>query len=191
MKKLALSALLVLLATPVIAAPPAAPAPKVVVLDRLAILQFSKVGKDIARQLLAMNNQTKANYEAAQKSLAAEGQALRQQVAVMAADARQKKEDDFNNRVRAAEENAQRRALEIQQAGQVAQQAVAAALGPVVEQIVKERGANMVIDKQSVVFASSNAFEVTADAIARLDAKMPTYKVVLGAKPPAPPAQKK
>jgi Skp family chaperone for outer membrane proteins len=149
------------------------------------------VGKDIARQLLAMNNQTKSSYEASQKSLAAEGQALRQQVAIMSADARQKKEDDFNNKVRSAEEGAQRRALEIQQAGQVAQQTVASALGPVVEQIVKERGANMVIDKQSVVFAGSDAFDITRDAIARLDAKMSSYKVVLGAKPPAPPAAPK
>jgi len=40
-----------------------------------------------------------------------------------------------------------------------------------------------------VVYANSNAFEITADAIARLDAKMPTYKVVLGAPPPAAPSQ--
>jgi Skp family chaperone for outer membrane proteins len=193
MKKLLLPALLSIVATASFAAPPPPPAPRIVVLDRVAILQFSKVGKDIARQLLAMNNQTKSSYEASQKALAAEGQALRQQVAILAADVRQKREDDFNNKVRNAEESAQRRALQIQEAGQVAQQAVAQALSPLIEQIVKERGANIVLDKQSVVFASSNAFEITADAIARLDAKLSSYKVVLGAKlaPPAPPAAQK
>lgn len=193
MKKFLIRALPTLLALPLfagaaLAAPPPPPAPKVVVLDRIAILQFSKVGKDIARQLQAMNNQTKASYEASQKALAAEGQALRQQVAIMSAEARQKKEDDFNNKVRIAEEGAQRRALQIQEAGQVAQAAMAQALAPVVEQIVKERGANVVLDKQSVVYASSNAFNITAEAIAGLDAKMSSYKVVLGAKPPAAPA---
>ena len=45
--KLALAAL-ALSATPVLADPPQ---PKIVVLDRAAILQFSKVGQDIARQM--------------------------------------------------------------------------------------------------------------------------------------------
>ena len=57
---------------------------------------------------------------------------------------------------------------------------MAQALGPIVADIVKERGANLVLDKQAVVYANSNAFEITADAIARLDAKLPNYKVVLG-----------
>lgn len=187
MKKLLILALLASAITPALAAPP--PTPKVVVLDRVGILQFSKVGRSVAQQLQALNNQTKASFDSQQKSLVAEGQALRQQVAIMAADQRQKKEDAFNAKVRAIEETAQRRAAQIQQAGQVAQAAVAQALGPIVEDLVKERGANMVLDKQAVVFSNSNAFDITTDAISRLDAKMSNYKVVLGAPmPTAAPA---
>jgi len=186
MKKLLILALLALGSAPALAAPP--PAPKVVVLDRVGLLQYSKVGRSVAQQLEALNNQTKANFEAQQKSLVAESQALRTQVAIMAADQRQKKEDAFNAKVRNLEETAQRRAAQIQQAGQVAQAAVAQALGPIVEELVKERGANMVLDKQAVVFSNSNAFDITADAIARLDAKMSNYKVVLGAPMPTAPA---
>ena len=187
MKKLLILALLASAITPALAAPP--PTPKVVVLDRVGILQFSKVGRSVAQQLQALNTQTKASFDSQQKSLVAEGQALRQQVAIMAADQRQKKEDAFNAKVRAIEETAQRRAAQIQQAGQVAQAAVAQALGPIVEDLVKERGANMVLDKQAVVFSNSNAFDITTDAISRLDAKMSNYKVVLGAPmPTAAPA---
>ena len=186
MKKLLTIALLALASTPAMAAPP--PAPKAVVLDRVAILQVSKVGRDIARQLQALNNQTKVNFQAQQKALAAEGQQLRQQVAIMAADQRQKREDAFNAKVRSLDDMAQRRAAQIQQASQVSSQAVAQALGPIIEEIVKERGANMVLDKQAVIYASSNAFDITPDAIARLDAKLPTYKVVLGAVPAQPDA---
>ena len=185
MKKLLILALLALGSVPALAAPP--PQPKVVVLDRVAVLQFSKVGRNIAQQLQALNNQTKANFDSEQKSLVAEGQALRQQVAIMAADQRQKKEDAFNAKVRSIEETAQRRAGQIQQAQQVAQAAVAQALGPIVQDLVKERGANMVLDMQAVVFSNSNAFNITPDAISRLDAKMPTYKVVLGAPMPTAP----
>lgn len=187
MKKLLPLALLAFALTPAMAAPPPIPAPKVVVLDRVAILQASKVGRDIARQLQALNTQTKTNFEAQQKSLAAESQQLRQQVAIMAADQRQKKEDAFNAKVQGVEEAVQRRAAQIQQASQVSSQVVAQALGPIVEAIVKERGANLVLDKQAVIYSSSSAFDITPDAVARLDAKMPSYKVVLGAKAPAAP----
>jgi outer membrane protein len=186
MKKLLILALLALASTPALAAPP--PQPKVVVLDRVGLLQFSKVGRSVAQQLQALNAQTKSSFDAQQKSLMAESQALRQQVAIMAADQRQKKEDAFNAKVAGIEQSAQRRAQQIQQAGQVAQAAVAQALGPIVEELVKERGANMVLDKQAVVFSNSNAFDITPDAISRLDAKMSNYKVVLGAPMPTAPA---
>ena len=187
MKKLLALALLAV--QPAFAAPPPPPAPKVLVLDRVTILQASKVGRDIARQLQVLNEQNQAGFTAQQKALAAEQQQLRQQVAVMAADQRQKTETAFNAKVRGAEEAAQRKAAQIQQASQNSSQAVAQALAPIVADIVKERGANLVLDKQAVVYANSNAFEITADAVARLDAKMPAYKVVLGAPPPAAPSQ--
>jgi outer membrane protein len=186
MKKLL--ALALLAAQPAFAASPPPPA-KVLVLDRVAVLQGSKVGRDIARQLQALNVQNRTSFDAQQKALAAEQQQIRQQVAIMAADQRQKREEAFTAKVRTAEESAQRKAAQIQQASQTSSQAVAQALGPIVSDIVKERGANLVLDKQAVIYANSNAFEITADAVARLDAKMPTYKVVLGAVPAAAPSQ--
>jgi outer membrane protein len=183
MKKLLTLALLALASAPAFAAGPP-PQPKVVVLDRVALLQFSKVGRSVAQQLQAMNNQTKASFEAQQKALVAEGQALRQQVAIMAADQRQKKEDAFQAKVRGMEDGAQRKAAQIQQAGQVAQANIAQALAPIVSDIVKEHGANMVLDKQAVVYSNTNAFDITPEAISRLDAKMANYKVVLGAPMP-------
>src|SRR3982750_377017 len=77
--KLALAAL-ALSATPVLADPPQ---PKIVVLDRAAILQFSKVGQDIARQMQAYANQAKADLQGQGRSLQAEYRALQQQVGIL------------------------------------------------------------------------------------------------------------
>jgi outer membrane protein len=161
------------------------PAPKVVVLDRVAILQYSKVGRDVARQLQSLGVQNKNNFDAQQKSLAAEGQQLRQQVAILAADARQKKEDAFNAKVRDIQASAERRQTQIQQAAAQSQTAIATALSPIISEIVKERGANLVVDHSAVIFSSTDAFDITKDAIARLDAKLPSYKVTLGGGAPA------
>jgi Skp family chaperone for outer membrane proteins len=157
MKKLLPLALLALAATaaPALAQgkPGAMPAPKIVVLDRGAIIQFTKAGQDIAKQLQAMANQNRANFEAQQKSLANEGQQLRQQVAILAADVRAKREEAFNAKVRGVQESAERRQAQIQQAAGTSQQALANALTPIVNEIVKERGANVVVDKSAGISA--------------------------------------
>jgi outer membrane protein len=182
MKKLLTLALIALASTPPAkAAPP--PAPKIVVLDRNALIQYSKVGQDIAKQLQAMGNQTRANFEAQQKALATEGQALRQQVAILGAEARMQKEDAFNAKARGLQESAERRQAQIQQAAASAQQVISKSLQPIIDEIVKARGANLVVDKSAVIFANNNAFDITVEAIAQLDARMPTYKVMLGATP--------
>ena len=165
----------------------AMPAPKIVVLDRGAILQLTKAGQDIARQLQQLANSNKANFDAQQKSLAAESQQLRQQVAILAPDVRAKREEAFNAKVRSAQENAERRQLQIQQAAATSQQALANALQPIVVELMKERGGNLVVDKSAVIFATNDAFNITQAAIERLNARMPTYKVTLGAAAPAKP----
>ena len=162
------------------------PGPKIVVLDRNAIIQFSKAGQDIAKQLQQMANQNRNNFEAQQKSLANEGQQLRQQTAILAPDIRAKREEAFNAKARGIQESVERRQMQIQQAAATSQQALANALTPIVNEIVKERGANLVVDKSAVIYANNIAFDITTEAISRLDAKMPTYKVVLGAAAPKP-----
>ncbi len=185
MKKLFPLALIALACvTPALAAPP--PAPKIVVLDRAALLQFSKVGQDVAKQLQAMGNQARAGVEAQQKALSAEGAELRQQVAIMSAEARKQKEDAFNAKVQGIQAGAERRQAQMQQAAASGQQQIAKALQPIIDEIVKSRGANIVVDKQAVIFANNNAFDITAEAIAKLDAKLPTMKLTLGGAPASP-----
>ena len=65
-----------LLAVPAVAAPP--PAPKIVVLDKVAILQASKAGQDIARQMKAAAAQAKNGLIALGKAIQVEGRSLLQ-----------------------------------------------------------------------------------------------------------------
>ena len=60
------------------------------------------------------------------------------------------------------------------------------ALGPILQQVVKERGANIVLDKQAVVFATQGQFDITTDVINRLNQKLPAFKINLNASAQAP-----
>ena len=173
-----------LVITPALADPPQA---KIVVIDRAAIMQFSKVGQDIAKQMQTYANQAKNDLSAQGKALQAEGRNLQQQVAILAPDVKQKRLDAFRAKEEALQGAAQRKDEQLKAALAQGQQAMEAQLGPILQQLVKERGANLVLDKQAVVFANAGGFDITGDAINRLNQKMPAFKINLNAPPPAAP----
>jgi len=172
-----------ILGTPVLAAP--APAPKIVVIDKSAIMQASKVGQDIARQVQSLANQAKNDLTAQGRALQTEGRTLQQQVAILAPDLKAKRMAAFEAKQRALQGAAQKKDDQLKNGFYQARQAMEQALGPIVQEVVKERGANIVVDKQAVVFATASGFDITQDVINRLNEKMPTYKVNINAPPPA------
>src|SRR5689334_15903102 len=173
-----------LFVTPALADPPQ---PKIVVIDRAAILRFSKVGQDIAKQMQVYANQAKNDLSAQGKALQAEGRNLQQQVAILAPDVKQKRLDAFRAKEEALQGAAQRKDEQLKAAFGQARAAMEGALGPILQQLVKEKGANLVLDKQAVVFANAGGFDITGDAINRLNQKLPSFKVNLNAPPPAAP----
>jgi outer membrane protein len=187
MKKILLALALASFATPVLADPPQA---KIVVIDRAAIMQFSKVGQDIAKQMQAYANQAKNDLSAQGKALQAEGRNLQQQVAILAPDVKQKRLDAFRAKEEALQASAARKDEQLKAAFGQARQTMEQTLGPILQQLVKERGANLVLDKQAVVFANNNGFDITGEAINRLNQKLPAYKVNLNAAAPKPAPKK-
>jgi Skp family chaperone for outer membrane proteins len=174
----------VLLAAPASAANPP-PAPRLVVLDKLAIMQYSKVGQDISRQVKAYADQAKRDLQSQGVALQAEGRALQQQVAILAPDVKAKRVAAFQARETALSGAAQKKDEQIKAGFFAARQAMEQTLGPVLQQIVQEHGANLVLDKQAVVTAGVAGLDITKEVIDRLDAKMSTYKVNMNAPPPA------
>jgi outer membrane protein len=189
MKKILLALALAGIATPALVVPVLADPPqaKIVVIDRAAIMQFSKVGQDIAKQMQSYANQAKIDLSSQGKSLQAEGRNLQQQVAILAPDVKQKRLDAFRAKEEALQGAAQRKDEQLKAGFAQARAAMEQTLGPILQQLVKERGANLVLDKQAVVFANNNQFDITGEAINRLNQKLPAYKVNLNAPPPGAP----
>ena len=167
------------------------PAPKILVINRPAIMQASKVGQDIARQVRAYADQAKREMEGQAKALQTEAQTLQQQIAILAPDAKQKKIDEFQKKEANLQAQAQRREQQIQGGVMVAQQQVESVMGPILQGILQQRGANMILDKSAVVFAASSAFDITQTAIDQLNRKMSSVKVTLQNPPSGAPAPAK
>ena len=163
------------------------PQPKIVVLDRAAIMQFSKAGQDIAKQMQTYSAQAKSDLQSRGRALESEEKNLQQQVAILAPDVKAKKIADFNAKQQALQGEVAKKDEQMRYAYALARQQMETKLGPILQGLVKSHGANMVLDKQAVVFATQSGFDITGDAINQLNQQLPTVKVNFNVTPPAAP----
>jgi outer membrane protein len=175
-------------AAPAAAGAPAAKAPTAVILflDRATVLRQSAVGKDMAAQVEAMVKKMEADFAPENKKLQSDVQALQSQAAVLAADVRQQKIKELESRRQAFQKKVQDRQASIQAGLAQARTKVEQALGPILEKIMIERGANLLLDRGLVVLGATD-LDVTASVIGRLNTSLPKVVVTLAA-PPARPA---
>jgi Skp family chaperone for outer membrane proteins len=160
----------------------AVPAPKILVIDRNVIIRVSKAGQDIVKQannyMVSAQKEFRAEGEALQK----EGRALQQQVAILAPDVKAKKVRDFQAKQAAFERKVEARQGLIQGGVFKARQQMEQALGPILQGIMQERGANLLFDRTAIVLGTVN-IDITSVAVQRLDQKLPSVKVQLVALP--------
>ncbi len=178
------------LAPAAIAAPPAPPKPaqgipqpKILVIDRAAILRGSQVGQSIVKQVQAYTQQAENDLKGQGNALRAQGQALQQQIAILAPDVKAKKIRDFEAQQAALQQKAQQKQNLIQGGFLQARQQVEGALGPILQGIMAERGANLLVDRNAIVMSTVD-IDITQTAIQRLNQKLPNVKVNLVPLPP-------
>jgi outer membrane protein len=164
-------------------AAPALPAPKILVLDKNAILAGSKVGADILRQLKAYRAQGENDLKAQAASLRDQIKAFQQKAAILSGPMRDQQAHALEAKQEALQSLATKKDGLLQGGLLKARQQVSDALGPILKQIMMERGANMILDKAAVIDTTISV-DVTQDAINLLNQKMSTLKVDLVAPPP-------
>lgn len=160
----------------------AVPVPKIVVIDRSVIIRLSKAGQDIVRQANGYMQSAQSQFRSEGLALQKESRSLQQQVAILAPDVKAKKIRDFQAKQAAFERKVGARQGLIQGGVFKARQQMEQALGPILQGIMQERGANLLLDRNSVVLGTVNV-DITAVAIQRLNQKLPSVKVELVALP--------
>ena len=157
--------------------------PKILVIDRQALLRNSKVGQSIAQQVQALTKSAESELKGESEGLRKEGAALQQQVAILAPDVKAQKIKAFEAKQAAFQQKVQLRQNQIRYGVAMAQRQVESVAGPIVQGIMQSRGANLMIDRQAIVVGAPG-LDITQAAIQLLDQKLPTVKVQL-ATPPA------
>ncbi|HXY38643.1 MAG TPA: OmpH family outer membrane protein [Vicinamibacteria bacterium] len=194
MNKTFVTGLLVVLAAGTAFAQESRP-PRVGVIDMARVSAESQLGKSYAGQLEKLQNDINSaatqkqaelgKMDAGIKSLQDE---LEKQGAVLSAEARDKKQQDITRRTRERQAYLEDGQAEINRMRERAQQQAQSInnefqlkVRPIVEQVAKEKGYDLVLDSQ-VAFTINKDFDITPQVIARADEQAKAA----GAAAPAP-----
>jgi Skp family chaperone for outer membrane proteins len=166
------------------AAPSGVAVPKILVIDRQGVMRGSKVGQDLNRQaqnaILGMNDQLKGEAQGLQKEKAA----LEQQIAILAPDVKAQKIKAFEAKAGTFQQKAIARRVQIQYGVILAHQQIDKALGPIIQGIMTERGANLLLDRAVIIYGTDGSLDITRTAIQRLDQKLPAVTLQQVTPPP-------
>ena len=189
-------AALALLFTAPIALSPAATAQgtKVVVIDRVKIYAESQAGQDLRNKVASIETTMQGELKPTADKLQADGTSLDSRTQGMTRDAIL-----ANATLKAEVEQLAREAQVFNQRRQIAANELALteraalsefnnALLPVLQQVIAETGANVILDKSQVVFVD-DATDVSASVVTKLNAATPTINVVRQRMPAQQPQQ--
>jgi Skp family chaperone for outer membrane proteins len=152
------------------------PGAHILVIDRRAIMTGSKLGQNIREQIMAFQQKAQSDLGAENTALQNEQQALQKDSAKLPADVRAKKSQALDARQAAFQKKVQEQQSLIQGGEMAARKFYMAQSDAVVHTIMTERGADVVLDKATVV-DSGNGLDITKDVMQRLDKKVTSFKV--------------
>jgi Skp family chaperone for outer membrane proteins len=182
-------------AAPAAAAAKPAPTAVILFLDRATVLRKSGAGMELQKQAEAIAKKIQADLGPEDKKIQADIQALQAQADVLSPQARQGKIKEIETRRQALQKKIQERQLALQNGIGNARTQMERSLSPILERIMVERKANLLLDRGLVVLGT-NELDITNTAIDRLNKALPKVtvtpvapKAAAPAKPAAAPAK--
>lgn len=149
----------------------------ILVMDEGRVFSTSDAGKSALAQLKTIGDQITAELDTERKSLAAERDRIGQQRATLTQDQLKARVGALEKRAANFERMAETKGKEMEATRANTIKTLNTALQPVLEEIVKARGASILLDKGNLIYASGT-LEITDEVITKLNARLRPFTVV-------------
>ncbi len=149
---------------------------KIITVDFDRVTRDALVAKDVAAQLQKERLAIEARANNLQTSLQAERQALESQRNIIAQEAFQQKAQEWEAKGRQAQQEVASLNQRLQASAQQANLEIQRGLRPIIQDVMTQKGATMVLDK-ALVYHSVGGMDVTTEVIDLLNQKMTTYQI--------------
>ena len=154
------------------------PEAKILVVDFQAVNENSLVGQDVDAQLRQYQLTLEGRGTELQNELKAEGEALVSQQSVLPPDVYQDQALAYQQKVQRANTEIEGKRNLLLKGAQGAQLEINRVVRPIIDGIMRAKGATMVVDDQFVYATMGNTgINITNEVIAELDAQLKTYAV--------------
>lgn len=180
--KTLLAAFALAIASVATAAPAFAQGTKIVVVDQARVLNESRAGKDIRTKIDTIENEMKRELEPTAQSLETMGKSLEAKTANMTPEAMRSDESlrteaqNYQTKLVELSQERDKRATELAITERKATIAFSQALKPVLDQVMSENSAQIMMSASDVMIALPTV-DVTDTVIQKLDAQSPTIAV--------------
>lgn len=168
------------------------PAAKIIVVDTRLISTNSAVAQDMNRQITQIQNDLQAEVEAKQAALRAESQEIEQQRALQPPEVFEQRNEEFRLKVSQHQQELQQKQLRLERVLIDANDQVQRVLKPILQNVLQQTGATMMIEKSNVM-EQIPGLDVTTRVIEQLDIALPSLKIEVPQEalpaPAAAPAQ--
>ena len=150
----------------------------IAVIDMIAIRRDAKAFKHIRKQISSYREQLKKNARDEDTELQKANRELARQRAIVTPEAFRDERKKFETRVGKAQKTLQSRWRTLKEAEQNAEAKILGTLQQATVDVAKQKSLILIMRKRSIVFWVET-LEITKDVIARLDKKLPRFKVAV------------
>lgn len=163
-------------------------APMILVVNRARVLAESAAARALAAMERDLGAKLQAEVDAVQDELAAEEEELARLRSTLAKGAFDARADAFRERVQRERRQAQAQAAAIDRVFREARRELVARLQPILDEVRARRGADIVVNAESVLAARPEA-DVTAEVLVVFDARVPIPEITIPEAPLEPPPE--
>lgn len=163
------------------------PVAKIIVIDNRVISTNAAVAKDINRQTAQIKAAMEAELQTKENALRAEQEDLKTKINIIPQESFNQLQQAFQVKVNQYQQEVQIKSRQLETAIVNANDAIERELKPILQKILKDTGATMMLDK-NLIREQIPGLDVTTRVIEQLDLVMPSTTVTLPPLPEAAPA---
>ncbi|MEZ5756957.1 MAG: OmpH family outer membrane protein [Emcibacteraceae bacterium] len=163
------------------------PVAKIIVIDNRVISTNAAVAKDINRQTAQIKATMEAELQTKENALRAEQEDLKTKINIIPQESFNQLQQAFQVKVNQYQQEVQIKSRQLETAIVNANDAIERELKPILQKILKDTGATMMLDK-NLIREQIPGLDVTTRVIEQLDLVMPSTTVTLPPLPEAAPA---
>ena len=157
---------------------PAKASEDVLTVDRQYVISQSKAGKSLAKQSESLNKVLIDQRDSFIENIETENKKLEEDKTLLAPEL-------FQERLQKLQGEAEAKQLELQTRGQKVQEAlqrslvtIQSVMNPILQELVNEEGAMILLDKQTIIFGDPK-LDISAEVVKRLNKRLPDVEVTI------------